>query len=142
MSPVVVDDHLLRDILTSQTVPELEAVLTTTEVYTTNLWFLRLCRSVATSTGGRLTGALAPRQRQALGRELIRLPADVRILPFTDVAWQMAERHSKHPLSTLSCEALAVAERLDAEICVWSGDVGPKLQTACQELGVSYRLIG
>ena len=141
MSVVVVDDHLLRDILTKQQTPDLEAKLTDAEVYTTNLWYLRLCRSVATAAGGRLTGALAPPQRQALGRELIRLPSDIGLLPLADVAWQMAERHAEHRLSTLACEALVVAERLDAEICVWSGDDGPNLRAACQQHDVGYSTI-
>jgi len=141
MSVVVVDDHLLRDILTNQPSPQLETKISAAQVYTTNLWYLRLCRSAAAASGGSLTGRLDVRQRQALGRELLRLPADIAILPFADLAWKMAERHTEQALSTLSCEALVVANQLAAEICVWSGDVGPNLRAACQRVDVSYQAI-
>jgi len=40
VNAVVVDDHLLRDILTNQASPELTAELADAELYTTNLWYL------------------------------------------------------------------------------------------------------
>ena len=52
-----------------------------------------------------------------------------------------SERHTDFALSTLSCEALVVAERLDASICVWLGDDGPNLRAASQALGIAYRTI-
>ncbi len=141
MSVIVVDDHLLRDILTNQVASQFAAELATAEVYTTNLWYLRLCRSVATAAGGQLTGVLDGGQRRALGRQLIALPEDIGILPFVDVVWRMAERHTEHALSALSCEALVVAEHLGAEIHVWAGDDGPNLRAACGELGVPYQTV-
>lgn len=141
MNAVVVDDHLLRDILTNQSSPELVAALGDAQIYTTNLWYLRLCRSVVGSAGGQLTGALDTRQRRALGRELLSMPSHIAIVPVADLAWQMAERHTDFALSTLSCEALVVAERLDASICVWLGDDGPNLRAASQALGIAYRTI-
>ena len=105
------------------------------------LWYLRLCRSVVASAGGQLTGALDTHQRRALGRELLSMPSHVAIVPVADLAWQMAERHTDFALSTLSCEALVVAERLDASICVWLGDDGPNLRAASQALGIAYRTI-
>jgi hypothetical protein len=139
VSVVIVDDHLLRDILTNQPTPELTADLRDAEVYTTNLWYLRLCRSVAASAGGRLTRALDANQRRALGRELTIIVPEIGIVAFADLAWQMAERHAEHALSTLSCEALVAADHLSASICVWSGDDGPNLRAACHDRGVSYR---
>ena len=67
------------------------------------------------------------------------MPSHVAIVPVADLAWQMAERHTDFALSTLSCEALVVAERLDASICVWLGDDGPNLRAASQALGIAYR---
>jgi len=141
VNAVVVDDHLLRDILTNQPSPELSAELGDAELYTTNLWYLRLCRSVAASTGGQLTGALDEEQRRALGRELIALPPAIGIVPFAEVTWQMAERHTDFALSTLSCEALVAAEHLNASIFVWLGDDGPNLRAACHAVGITYRTI-
>ena len=86
MNAVVVDDHLLRDILTNQSSPELVAALGDAQIYTTNLWYLRLCRSVVASAGGQLTGALDTRQRRALGRELLSMPSHIAIVPVADLA--------------------------------------------------------
>ena len=141
MSAVIVDDHFLRDLLTGQATSSLTRHLGSATVYTTNLWYLRLCRSIAASAGGRLTGVLTQSQRQALGRQLVALPSSISIVPLADLAWEMAERHAVYPLSALSCEALAAAERLDAAIYVWQGDDGPHLRGACLDRKVSYRTI-
>lgn len=141
MSAVIVDDHLVRDLLTNQAPSALTRHVESATVYTTNLWYLRLCRSVAASTGGRLTHALTLSQRQALGRQLVALPADIGIVPLADLTWEMAERHTAYPLSVLSCEALVAAERLDAMIYVWQGDDGPHLRQACVDRGVTYRTV-
>jgi len=53
VSAVVVDDHLLRDILTDQPSPELTIELGDAELYTTNLWYLVfLLDGRLTSDGG------------------------------------------------------------------------------------------
>lgn len=138
MTAIVVDDHLLRDILTNQSSADLIAEIGEAHIYTTNLWYLRLCRSVVASRGGQLTGALSATQRRALGRNLVELPSTIQIVPLIDLAWQMAQRHTEFALSTLSCEALVAAEHLDATLCVWSGDDGPNLRAASHTLGISY----
>lgn len=142
MNAVIVDDHLLRDILAEQVSTELSDLLAQADTYTTNLWYLRLCRGVASSAGGQLTGGLGPVRRRGLGRALTSLPSYIRVVPFAQLAWRMAERHAEHALSTLSCEALVAAEHLDASIAVWERDDGPHLRAACSTAGIGYRTLG
>lgn len=93
---------------------------------------------MAASAGGQLTGAFDMAQRRALGRELVTIRTDIGIVPFADMAWQVAERRTEHALSTLSCKALVAGNHLGAQICVWSGDHGPNLRAECQQHNVAY----
>ena len=56
MSRVILDDHLLRDLLADDAGPPLRETLAASSPATTNLYLVRLCRSVVRSAGGALTG--------------------------------------------------------------------------------------
>lgn len=141
MTRAVLDDHLLRDLLSSEVSDELAQVLTDHEPATTNLYLLRLCRSVVSSAGGALTGSWPTRARQALGRQLVALPGDIEVVPVRILAIRMAELIDAHRLSTLGAEAVASAEHLSAPLCVWTGDDGPNIRSALAELNGDYRTI-
>ena len=64
MSKVVLDDHLLRDLLSDDVGSELAPVLAEHEPATTNLYLVRLCRSVVAASGGTLTGSWPVDARQ------------------------------------------------------------------------------
>ena len=49
MTRAILDDHLLRDLLTDEISPAFEGILTDHEPATTNLYFLRLCKSVSSA---------------------------------------------------------------------------------------------
>ena len=57
------------------------------------------------------------------------------------LAYRMAEIASAHRVSTLGAEAVAAAERLDAPLCVWSGDDGPGIRAAMSALEQDYRTV-
>lgn len=141
MSSVVLDDHLLRDLLADNVGTELTQVLVDHEPATTNLYLVRLCRSVAAAAGGALTGSWPVDARRALGRRLVALPDDVAVVPMRTLAFRMAELANEHRLSTLSSEAAAASEHLDAPLCVWIGDDGPRLRAAMASIGVEYHTI-
>jgi hypothetical protein len=132
------DDHLLRDLLSDQISGELANVLELHEPATTNLYYLRLCKSVVSARGGQLTGAWPEAQRRDLGRALIALPDRVEIVPVRTLAFRMAVIAGAQRLSTLGAEAVAAAEHLDAPLCVWNGDDGPGIRTAIAAIGGSY----
>jgi hypothetical protein len=137
----VIDDHLLRDLLSDQLSSEFADLLDTFEPATTNLYFHRLCRSVVVGRGGALTGWLSEAQRQALGRNLMTLPETIHIVPMKVLAYPMAELASVHDVSTLGAEAVASAQHLSAPLCVWAGDDGPRIRSAAMAVGTPYRTV-
>ena len=141
MTCAVLDDHLLRDLLAGEVSGGLAQVLTNHEPATTNLYLLRLCRSVASAAGGTLTGSWPIKMRQALGRQLVSLPDDIEVVPLRTLAFRMAELADAYRLSTLGAEAVAVSEHLSAPLCVWAGDDGPNIRSALTELNGDYRTI-
>ena len=139
MTRAVLDDHLLRDLLSDEISDELAQVLANHEPATTNLYLLRLCRSAVSASGGSLTGAWSSQARRSLGRQLVSLSDDVEIVPLRTLAFRMAELADAHRLSTLGAEAVAAAEYLAAPLCVWTGDDGPNIRAATAAIGGDYR---
>lgn len=140
MKRVVLDDHLLRDLLADSVNAALGRLLRTHEPWTTNLYYLRLCKSVVSARGGQLTGAWTQAQRRALGARLLD-PAGIEIVPLPAVAIRIAEVAEIYRLSSLGAEAVAAAEHLEATLAVWDGDDGLNIRRAAKELGVRYRTI-
>jgi hypothetical protein len=138
VSTVVLDDHLLRDLLTNRIGDELARLLSDHDPATTNLYHFRLCRSVVSARGGSLTGGWSIEQRAALNRPSIDLPAAITVVPMSSVAFRMAEIADAHRVSTLGAEVVAAAEQLNASIAVWRGDDGPGLRAAAEAAGLLY----
>ncbi len=141
MTRAVIDDHLLRDLLAGDVSGGLAQVLVDHEPATTNLFLLRLCRSVVSATGGALTGSWSSSARRALGRQLAILPEDIEVVPVRTLAFRMAEVADQHRLSSLGAEAVAAAEYLAGPLCVWIGDDGPNIRSAMADLNGDYRTI-
>jgi hypothetical protein len=138
---LVLDDHLLRDLLADRCTAELLRLLRSRQPATTNLYYHRLCRSVVAAEGGQLTGALPSVERAALGRALITLPSNVDVVPMQALSFDMAVLAQRHGLSTLGAEAVAAAAALGAPLCVWAGDDGPRIRAVAAAEGVSYRTL-
>lgn len=141
MSQVVIDDHLLRDVLAAEQRRRLSRLVTTNELATTNLYYVRLCKSVVAARGGTLTGSWTQGRRRELGRRLLELPESIEILPMSLIGYRMAELAERQRLSTLGAEAVAAAEHLGASLYVWDGDDGPGIREAARATGVTYRTI-
>ncbi len=141
MSQVILDDHLLRDLLADEVPAELAGVLDRHEPATTNLYLYRLARSAVSAGGGALTGGWSSEQRRALGATLLTLPDSIEIVPLRTIAYRMADVAAAHRVSTLGAECVSAAEHLDAPLCVWSGDDGPGIRGAMAALGLDYRTI-
>jgi hypothetical protein len=138
---VLLDDHLLRDLLADDVPAELKRLLRRREPATTNLYFLRLCKSVVSARGGALTGSWPIERRRELGHRLLALPDEVAVVPMRTLAYRMAEIAEAQRVSTLGAEAAAAAEHLGAQLCVWQGDDGPGIRAAFASVGASYRAI-
>jgi hypothetical protein len=141
VSQVVIDDHLLRDVLGGEQGRRLARLVDTNELATTNLYYVRLCKSVIAARGGKLTGGWTADRRRELGRRLLDLPASILILPMRLIAYRMAELAESQKVSTLGAEAVAAAERLGASLCVWEGDDGPGIRDAASATGIRYQTI-
>src|SRR5579884_84191 len=81
MTKALLDDHLLRDVLGNEIAPGLRRILRTHEPATTNLYLLRLCRSVVAAPGGQLTGQWPPERRAALPSPCLSCPRTSRSYP-------------------------------------------------------------
>lgn len=148
MSVIVIDDHLLRDILSGDRPTDLGG--RATSVATTGLWLFRLSSAWASPERvGKLTAPVAAlpaaQQAQFLDR-LMALPAEIEVLHLRDLAWQMARLQHRHrasgrQLSAGMVEALAGAHELDAGIAVSKADVGPNLQAAAEHDGIAFHTL-
>jgi hypothetical protein len=141
VSHVVLDDHLLRDVLSAEQGPRLESLVSANDVATTNLYYVRLCRSVIAARGGRLTGGWSIERRRVLGQRLLELPESILILPMRQIGYRVAEVADRHRVSSLAAEAVAAAEHLGASLCVWDGDDGPGIREAARATSVTYLTI-
>jgi hypothetical protein len=144
MGDIVVDDHLLVRLLCHREPAGLRP--TGGSVWTTGLWYHRLCRAVADDTvNGVLSAALgdtglavAARTAQAT----IDLPESIGLVSLRSLAWPMADLISNGVrLNLMSLEALAVAEQLGAEICLAAADDNRPLLDAARQRGVKIRFV-
>ena len=149
MSPIVIDDHLLRDVLTGDRTLDLGG-LNTSGVATTGLWLFRLSSSLADPTvAGRLSrpvNAFSSELQARFRVQLAALPAEIEVLSLRDLAWAMGQLQQRHraagrALSATMVEALAAAHRLDGDIAVSALDVGPNLQAAAEFDGISFHVL-
>ena len=94
MASLVIDDHLLRDVLVGERTPDIDG-LVTDQLATTGLWLFRLSASFADpSVLGKLSAPVAslPDNLQATFRsQLVSLPPEIEVLPLRQLAWPMAE---------------------------------------------------
>jgi hypothetical protein len=141
VSIVVVDDHLLGDIIGDMIPQRLSVLLRRNDVATTNLYYFRLCRAALASRGGVLTGLWSLERRLQAIRSLTALPPDIGVEPMQTLSFRMAELGRDHHLSALGAEAVAAAEAAGGRLCVWEGDDGPNIRSSCTTLGVRYSTI-
>jgi len=149
VASVVIDDHLLRDVLVGERTLDLDGVAPA-GIATTGLWLFRLCSSLADpNVAGQLSAPVLslPAEMQADFRsQLTTLPAEIEVLPMRAVAWLMAELQRRHraegrALSAAMVEALASAHQLGAGIAVSTRDVGPNLRAAALADGVVFHVL-
>ncbi|MHB8466984.1 MAG: hypothetical protein ACYDH6_11555 [Acidimicrobiales bacterium] len=148
MTIVVVDDHLLRDVLTAERPSDLGGLATA--LATTGLWLFRLSSSwAAQGVIGKLSApvaALSADQQERFRAQLIALPDEIQVLHLRRLAWPMAQLQQRHRsegrrLSAAMVEALATAHALGAAIAVSRHDVGPNLQGATEHDGIAFYVL-
>lgn len=127
-------------VLTGQVPPELTVHADLDVVATTNLFYARLCRAVASPRrSGRLVGDLTADAPAAISAVLQLLPREIVITPMRELAWPMAQLAASYRgLSLLGTEAVAAAVHLDATLCVRDRNNGPGIRAAAEAMGVPY----
>ena len=149
MPDLVVDDHLLRDLLAGRRRPDLDG-LAPEGLATTGLWLFRLCSSLADpEIVGKLSAPVAALDadlRAAFVAQLVELPEDIEIVPLRTLAWPMAELQIRHraagrALSAAMSEALAAAHHLGAGLAVAAADVGPTLRAAADADRIAFHVL-
>lgn len=141
----VVDDHLLLRILLDDEPHELRPG--GGRVFTTGLWYHRLCRSVGdrsvVGVFSRALGLADPPVAAAAIEAVIQLPSSIDLLSLRELAWPMARLVDEGVrLNLMSLEALAAAEYLGAELCLTVADENPPLSRAAQGRTTAVRLLG
>jgi len=146
---LLIDDHLLRDVLTSRRPPDLGG-LSPDGVATTSLWLFRLCSSWADPKVRRKlsspVGGLPPSFQAAFRSRLVSLPDEIEVLSSRELAWSMAELSVRHraygrDLPVTMAEALAAAWRLRGGIAVCGADVDPNLKAAARADGIEFHTL-
>jgi len=134
VTTTIVDDRALSEIL--QGVRSVEG-----EIYTTGLWYVRLCQAVLAANrppNGQLSGPIAslpePAQRAAI-EALVVLPETVGLLSLRDLAPTIAELRNRHQLNLISIEAVAAARVLKAQVLLTTES--PRLEQALDAEGIS-----
>jgi hypothetical protein len=141
---LVVDDHLLLRILLDDEPHELRPQ--GGRVFTTGLWYHRLCRSVGdrsvVGVFSRALGRANPAVAAAAIEAVTRLPDSIDLLSLRELAWPMARLVDDGiRLNLMSLEALAAAEYLDSELCLSVDDENPPLLAAAQARTTAVRLL-
>jgi hypothetical protein len=149
VTSVVIDDHLLRDILTGERTSDLDG-LAPGGLATTGLWLFRLCSSLADpEVAGRLSEPVAGLPEDVQDRfraQITTLPDEIEVLPMRELSWSMALLQHRHRsqgrgMSAAMVEALAAAHRLGAGIAVSTSDVGPSLRDSAIADGVAFHVL-
>lgn len=141
---VVVDDHLLLRVLLDEEPAALRRP--GTRLFTTGLWYHRLCRAVGrpqtTGAMSRLLGNATPTVAADAVRAVTTLPEFVGLISMRQLASPMARLHGDGVrLNLMSLEALAAAEQLDAELCLAVADENPPLLEAARRRRRPTRLV-
>ena len=140
----VIDDHILLRILLADEPLDLRPG--GGRVFTTGLWYHRLCPSVGRrSVIGVFSGALGHSEPlvAAAGIEAVtRLPDSIDLLSLRELAWPMARLVDDGvKLNLMSLEALAATEHLNAELCLAVADENPPLLATAQARTTAVRLL-
>jgi hypothetical protein len=142
---VIVDDHLLLQILLNEEPPNFR--VPGTRIFTTGLWYHRLCRAVSshevTDAMSLRLGRADPVVAASAVRAITTLPETIGLMSLRELAWPMARLlQDGVRLNLMSLEALAAAERQRAELCLAAADDNPQLLDAAAARGTPARLVG
>lgn len=137
---VLIDDHLLREVLLEQEPPWLRRARRGGRMSTTGSWYYRLCGALQEpDVVGALSGPIAELPStlaSAVVERVIQLPDAVRLLSMRELAWTASALGRRHGLNLLAAEALGAAIIDDATIATAGTNLPPRLAVAAEQEGV------
>lgn len=140
---LVVDDHILIDLLAGDVRGSLAEAVTEAAVYTTGSWYYRLASAVEHGSGqGSLSGRLAAlpeSARTAIRHRIAWLPDSIGLIGPLTLVPIMAGLRTPRRLNFLSSETLALAVLTESTLAVRTDS--PPLREACVSLRVDYQLV-
>ena len=140
MRPALVDDQILSAVLREKT----PKPLAKRELHTTGYWYVRLCQAVlgsdvADGSLSRPFGALPPELRVRAEMALLELPTEIGLLSLRVLGPEIGILRPRFHLNALGIEALAAAQRLEAD--VFLATPSPGLQDALATVSLRCRII-
>lgn len=140
---LVLDDHLLLDLLAEDVQGWLAETASQSAVNTTASWYYRVANAWEHGSGrgsmsGRIT-AMAEPARTAVVRRIAELPEEVGLIGPRTLVPIMAGLQTPRRVNYLSAEALALAVLTEATVAVRTDS--PPLREACQAVLVDYRVV-
>lgn len=137
---VVIDDHLLREVLLEGEPPWLRRIRRRGRLITTGSWYYRLCSAVHEPVlQGSLSGPIAelpPDLRAGVLEKVMTLPTSIQQTSMRDLAWSASGLGLRHGLNLLAAEALAAAVEARAVIATAMTNLPPRLAAAADSEGV------
>jgi hypothetical protein len=131
---VVIDDHLLREVLLDKEPAWLRRTRRRGDLVTTGSWYYRLCGALqAPDLAGSLSGPVAelPAElRAGVIERVAMLPGHITLLSLRELAWRAAGLGRHHGLNLLGAEALGAAIHARAAIATSAINLPPKLHAA------------
>ena len=144
MNAVLVDDHLLLQVLLGDASADLPA---DASLATTGLWYHRLCRALANDAVvgalSRQLGGVDEAVARSVVNAVIDLPDNIDVISLRALGWPMAKLAADgRRLNLLSLEALAAAQSLSAELWLSPASRDSPLHTEAPNADVPVRIIG
>ena len=137
---VIVNDHLLREVLLEQEPSWLRRLRRGGGIFTTGCWYYRLCSAWHDqSITGFLSGPIAalPVELQSGVIEMVmRLPDSIGLISMHDLAWSASRLGRVYGLNLLASEALAAAVQSDSVLATAAINLPPRLQEAAAAEGI------
>lgn len=137
---IVIDDHLLIDVLAETTTGWLREQVERSVTYTTGSWYYRLATAAHRGSGhGSLSRRLADLPTELRGERIDRLPDWIGLVGPRLLVPVMAAIQTRRRPNVLTAEALAVAVVTDSQVVVSTDS--PLLREGALDLGIEYRVL-
>lgn len=133
---IVLDDHLLREVLLEREPPWIRRLRGDGRLATTGSWYYRLCSALHDpDLVGSLTGPIAslpPHLRVGVMERVARLTPSIQLISMRDLAWSAGGLGRRHGLNLLAAEALGAALESSGAIATAVPNLPPRLSEAAR----------